>query len=207
MLVNIHESCVKNISRKINQNKKKNKKRGDWWFISARPQCFHWKTRKGRISSNTLYQSHWWYLTFLKKKEKEIFFSHRFCQLRISEVCLLNFTLVSCSMQTLSIAFFSTVCQLFSRSFLLMLNLWPNTPKLSFHNIVSATYCNLFNTKSYVYDWMHQESSFAISVFTHNFMRLKLKINYAFFHYDISQPGIPAFYCFSYTFITLIQQH
>lgn len=26
MLVNIHESCVKNISRKINQNKKKNKK-------------------------------------------------------------------------------------------------------------------------------------------------------------------------------------
>lgn len=138
MLVNIHESCVKNISRKS-------------WFISARPQCFHWKTRKGRISSNTLYQSHWWYLTFLKK-EKEIFFSHRFCQLRISEVCLLNFTLVSCSMQTLSIAFFSTVCQIFSRSFLLMLNLWPNTQKLSFHNIVSATYCNLFNKKSYVYD-------------------------------------------------------
>lgn len=166
--------------------------------------------RKCRVSSNTLYQSHWWYLTFLKKKEKEIFFSHRFCQLRISEVCLLNFTLVSCSMQTLSIAFFSTVCQIFSRSFLLMLNLWPNTPKLSFHNIhniVSATYCNLFNTKSYVYDWMHQESSFAISIFTHTFMRLKLKINYAFFHYDISQPGIPAFYCFSYTFITLIQQH
>lgn len=162
--------------------------------------------RKGRISSNTLYQSHWWYLTFLKK-EKEIFFSHRFCQLRISEVCLLNFTLVSCSMQTLSIAFFSTVCQIFSRSFLLMLNPWPNTPKLSFHNIVSATYCNLFNTKSYVYDWMHEKSSFAISIFTHNFMRLKLKINYAFFHYDISQPGIPAFYCFSYTFITLIQQH
>lgn len=144
------------------------------------------------------------------KKEKEIFFSHRFCQLRISEVCLLNFTLVSCSMQTLSIAFFSTVCQIFSRSFLLMLNLWPNTPKLSFHNIhniVSATYCNLFNTKSYVYDWMHQESSFGISIFTHTFMRLKLKINYAFFHYDISQPGIPAFLCFSYTFITLIQQH
>lgn len=104
-------------------------------------------------------------------------------------------------------SFFSTVCQVFSRSFLLMLNLWPNTPKLSFHTIVSATYCNLFNTKSYVYDWMHQESSFAISIFTQNFMRLKLKINYAFFHYDISQPGIPAFYCFSYTFITLIQQH
>lgn len=70
-----------------------------------------------------------------------------------------------------------------------------------------ATCCNLFNTKSYVYDWMHQESSFAISIFTQNFMRLKLKINYAFFHYDISQPGIPAFYCFSYTFITLIQHY
>lgn len=38
---------------------------------------------------------------------------------------------------------------------------------------------------------MHQESSFAISIFTQNFMRLKLKINYAFFHYDIPQPGFP----------------
>lgn len=62
MLVNIHESCVKNISRKS-------------WFISARPQCFHWKTRKGRISSTTLYQSHWWYLTFCKEGKGNILLS------------------------------------------------------------------------------------------------------------------------------------